>query len=823
MTHVSANDYARQVDRENTDAAQQLSRYFDNLRQSIEHGTTKHHRIGRNLTARLVAQVLSGFECEFKKMQEFGNPRRQGYWMKYLREVDPKVAAMETTLAVFNEVTASGIRGGTGISVGKASYAIGIKLIERLELDKLNASDRIGMETFQRLARERSKSYAQQRWALRSKLAEVDPDSKEAINDMRRAAAMGDICLRIFCDNTHLFNIEHTKPVGKRNTTYLSVIPSPEFVELLYDKDVAQRLTKDKHRLMVCKPKPWTELSSGGYLESRPVPAVIGGKRSYRDLLKAKPEVLSVATQALDFYGQTAWRVNAPVLDVIEQLRDRGILYGCMTDETVRDVPCREAYGSTEEDIKEYKTRAREVHDYNKTIIKRAFRQASVLSEAQRNRDETSLYTPYRFDSRGRIYASATGTTQGTDLDRALLEFAEGVSISSPSEMRAFKIGGASIYGFDNVSLEDRLEWFAEHEQEIIASGRDPLVSRFWTTADEKYVFRFLAYCIDYVRVLDGGLSHMPIGQDCTSSGFQFLSGLIRSKAGAELVNLVPNDKPADLYTIVLNRAHEMIGEAKEGLFNGEHALWALQQIQSSGIRISRKASKIVVMPYVYGASTRTSSANLMNEMRETIHPLGSKESLRYAIGRTLSAALEAALEEILGPAADLRRWLKGIGATLGKHEVELAVELPDGFKYMISEREPAKITIDSTYFQPRTRISIYTGGDDVFEKPRYAKTICPNLVHALDATVLRVLAGKLEAQGITSVAVVHDDISVHAIHTERVNYLYREAFLEVMKGSTVIEQLYNAAKELDENTPKPPAQGDYDLRQVLTARYALN
>ncbi len=329
-----------------------------------------------------------------------------------------------------------------------------------------------------------------------------------------------------------------------------------------------------------------------------------------------------------------------------------------------------------------------------------------------------------------------------------------------------------------------------------------------------------LAFCLDYQRVVSGGLSHMPACQDCTSSGFQVLSALMRSDEGAGLVNLKPTDEPVDLYAKVADRGREIIAEGKP-LIKSDLGEWAVQEIVAQGIPVSRKLSKAIVMPKVYGSRTMSGAQRICEELNANLK-VYELDTLKFAIAHTLAVALEQALDELMGPATEFQKWLSSVGYIIGKNALEPVLTLPDGFQVVISEREKHTIKIENSYFK-RERFNFATGLPDKFNPRRYASTLPPNLVHALDATVLRILATKLEAHGITSVTVCHDDIGCHCIHLELVNKLYREAFLETIEKCTLIEQLYAIAKDVDDSTPQPPAQGEYDLNEILTARYALS
>ena len=75
---------------------------------------------------------------------------------------------------------------------------------------------------------------------------------------------------------------------------------------------------------------------------------------------------------------------------------------------------------------------------------------------------------------------------------------------------------------------------------------------RWWTKGDAPW--QLLAACFEYIRAIDSGnpesyLSCLPIQQDGSCNGLQHYAALGRDKLGALQVNLLPTDKPQDVYT----------------------------------------------------------------------------------------------------------------------------------------------------------------------------------------------------------------------------------------------------------------------------------
>jgi DNA-directed RNA polymerase len=73
-----------------------------------------------------------------------------------------------------------------------------------------------------------------------------------------------------------------------------------------------------------------------------------------------------------------------------------------------------------------------------------------------------------------------------------------------------------------------------------------------------------LAAAFEFAGFLEHGdtyVSHLPIPLDGSNSGLQHFSALLRDPTGAAAVNLVPSDKPNDVYAEVAARAQARVDD----------------------------------------------------------------------------------------------------------------------------------------------------------------------------------------------------------------------------------------------------------------------
>jgi DNA-directed RNA polymerase len=76
----------------------------------------------------------------------------------------------------------------------------------------------------------------------------------------------------------------------------------------------------------------------------------------------------------------------------------------------------------------------------------------------------------------------------------------------------------------------------------------------WWQTADEKW--QVLATCMEISNAIRSGdpenfISHLPVHQDGSCNGLQHYAALGRDEYGGKQVNVLPSDRPEDVYAEV--------------------------------------------------------------------------------------------------------------------------------------------------------------------------------------------------------------------------------------------------------------------------------
>lgn len=316
----------------------------------------------------------------------------------------------------------------------------------------------------------------------------------------------------------------------------------------------------------IIPPKEWTGLTGGGYHSDavRPLDLVRRARKEQKELLMASD--LSKLLRGLNAIQNTPWQINRSVLDVMQELIKAGSgVAGTVSHRDVEMPAKPHDIDTNPEALRQWKWDARDAHNANYRRRQDRLIQKGLTELSERFRSEAAIYFPHNLDFRGRAYpVPLVMNPQGSDNVKALLRFAEGKPLGEDGE-RWLAIHGANCFGVDKVSFEEREDWVTANTGKIVSSAFRPLDDLWWTEADKPWCF--LAFCFEWAEMLqaklDGRefLSHIPIAQDGSCNGLQHFSAMLLDSVGGRAVNLIPSDKPQDIYQVVADR---VLGKLKE-------------------------------------------------------------------------------------------------------------------------------------------------------------------------------------------------------------------------------------------------------------------
>jgi DNA-directed RNA polymerase len=696
---------------------------------------------------------------------------------KYTLDIEPEVLALITIKILFDVTTdprdradlATNVIDRVGIAIEQESKWRWFKLQDPDLVHNLMMSHHRG----------KGLHYRDYDAARRFKLEGFKWDDWPRASRVKIGAVFTDAACRV----TGWWNRTNRSNHGHRS---VHITPTPQLNEITQSLVNQAELFAPFNWPMVVEPNDWTNERSGGYLTNEV-------RRNSKLIRTFGSQCIQGETPLtfLNHLQKVAYRINPFVLEVANRLEEDGykVEAGKFIPEDIRPLPNKPHDIATNYDARfAYRRAAAEVYDYNSTSAKRSIRTKITLSLARKFAKEDRYYLPWSYDYRGRVYPiPAFLTPQDTCFGKSLIQFADGEPLTDRG-LYWLRFQLATTYGLDKAPMEERQAWASENNQLITLVATDPIANiHLWEQVEEPFLF--LAACEEYhalVIAKSRTLTHLPIAVDATCSGLQVLAGLSHDRSTAELVNVLPGEKPQDAYKAVAKVVNKKL--PKDFAFE-----------------LTRSDVKRVVMTIPYNAkpfSNRGYIRTALKERGEDVTP----EQLTVVVARTREA-----MEEIVPGPMRVMDWLnREIGEAIrnGKDVIEWTT--PSGFRVRQDLRkiETEQIT---AHLLGRVRLRIGTGRGAP-DLNHHKNAGAPNLIHSLDASILHLGLKDFP----TPFTVIHDSVLCLANHMDDLNHAVRAAYATCF---TDFSPLHDLADVLGAETT-PPMVYTFDPGSVLDSPY---
>ena len=752
------------------------------------------------MTAALLEVQLFLKNGQGQKMPKYGIP---------LLSLTPDTLALITigTMLV-NGITRSEYDDGLAPGATAVRYEIGQRCrLERI-FDCLRARE---VDLVQELrSRNRSRDAGRRATELARKLVD-DEDWAKNFRSFHLGAKLMALAVRFAVfDGQPIFelkNVRENSAQGTKTTQRIALTDTANDWIATHESALAD-LSSPIYQPMIVPPRPWSSLSEGGCLAT-PL-NLVKRQGSSRAQQRLEDAGLSVVCSAVNAMQNTPFRINREIDRIMREAWAAGYLLFGLPTHTVAPLPPSLPGDADPKQIKKRKRERKDAFNLNNRIKGLKKMMALRLSQAERLLDEPQFYFPYQLDHRGRAYpVPQLINPQSDDTGRSPLEFAEGKPLG---EHGAYwlKIQLANSYWKGNkVSFEDRLAWVDQHEAEILAFAKDPFgFLRFWAEADKPWTF--LRTCLEWKGYREQGpefLSHLPVSMDGTCNGYQHLSALGLDPIGGRATNLIPGDKPEDMYLRTSDRVNLRIErDAESGSGDDQEAARQLLG------KIDRSGVKVATMTTPYGVTR----GRIYKQLLES-EPVKSCKDPEIC-ARYLAKVLEKCIPEVAVEAGKIMKWLRELARVLAKANRGMVWTTPAGLPVSHETREQKAqriATADCTlvvYMEDETR---------KIDARKLADGIVAHLVHSLDATHMVFTVNRLYAEGIRHFAMVHDSFGVHACDIDLLHRVLREEFVRIY-SEPVLQNFFKGLWEAntDLHLPALPPPGNLDIRQVLSSPY---
>lgn len=638
----------------------------------------------------------------------------------------------------------------------------------------------------------------------------------------------------------------HFLKIGKRGWKRgMMQLTDPALKTLSQDGEFLADTVSPKQQPMVVRPRPWYTPRESPYLKCRAELVRMTPTKSTTSAIGNAD--LSVLYKGLNALGDTAWKVNEEVLEVAETLwEDGGGTAGLVTKVDV-DVPERSSFimeqirlfeenkflgklregmdeGNCEDDYEFDERRAksklrkerRKAQKMNRELVSLRADTAHKLENARRFAKEDKLWLPHNVDFRGRAYPIPVYLQHmGCDMTRSLLTFAKpGVELGTRG-LYWLKVHLANKLGADKLPLQERVECAEANMSMAIATGKDPMAEKcieWWSAAEDP--FQLLATCFELAqaagrrggeKAMEGFKSCLPISMDGSCNGLQHYAALGRDPIGAKQVNLVPTDRPQDVYNGVAKLVNERIDEMAR---DGDEIGILLQG------KVSRKVIKQTVMTSVYGVTIIGAREQIGNRLGEIE---GFPEHRVFEASLKLASLTLSSLGVLVSGATKTMEWLSRAATAIAQEGHEVEWVSPVGLPVVQPYRKGSKYVV-KTLMQ---RITLdRTGEHSPISGSRQRSAFAPNFVHSVDSSHMLMTAIECEKRGL-NFAAVHDSFWTNAACVDVMHEVLRDEFVKLHRRDLLGElregfMIRYPHVELDDL----PEKGGLDVEVVRDSTY---
>lgn len=790
----------RQVDIENESMTRAIARSRNAVKEALESGRASE----LPAVSRLIAAAFGTVSTEIERIKAEKVAGRGGKFRGFLRKLPTDLLATSALITCLDRVAS--------LKSTQMTYqSIASQLGRQVQAEILRKNLTVVAPAYMNrvdeyLQQHRTKSPSHILRTYRASAEAVGLADEPWVNT--QCISVGTLLLSAVYE-TGLFTWES----GPNQLKYLN--PAPELERVL--TDVMQNAhAMVTHPPMIIPPVPHTTMWDGGYVTDlnlhRPTYKNKSITNAERRRVASAFEKAEGLKQALNTAQSVPYRINHTVLDTVLAARAQGLGIGMPSTHAtpkpewyLTGIP-KEKYSEKElEEFEEWKLQARNWYGAERIRISKLRAFAISLQQATEYKEEPALYFPTCVDWRYRIYFKSALNPQGSDLQKALIEFGHGKALGERG-LFWLKVHVATTFGYDKKLPQLRAEWVDLHWEQILNVVNNPLNSQEILDADSPWCF--YAACIDLVAAVQSGnpstyVSRIPVAMDATNSGGQHFSAMLRDPIGGALTNLfwTGDDEKADMYMEVKRRTDIKVAQATDDVLQQHY--WMVNPI-------TRAMTKRPAMTYFYSATLRSCADYIMlGAMDEGYEATPEMTMTKYAAW--LAPRMRDSIGDAMPSAATAMEFLQ---------DVSRRVPLENHLEWLTPL---GGLVLNRYATVNEMRIHIHSMGinqvvgynkDYQFNNRRKATAgVAPNAVHSQDATHLGMLINAADC----AILPIHDSVATHASDVDAMHTTIRREFIRLYTEQDFLEVIKGAAVKAgaDVSDLVTPSKGDLDLESI--------
>lgn len=826
-------------------------RFRDAMESKAEAGQAADTKVARPFIADLIPKVMQKYN-EFIQDQTSGKAGKKAASFRLLRPLPPEKIAYIALRTLISTLTKDSKLVSTTIAIGR-ELEDEARFGRIREADEKNYAKTVAPNILKRSADHFKRAYARAVESSMKEQGELDNWSSWSSAD-RNAVGLKLVEFMIELGVVEIVQVNPGNPKLHRQ-------------ELAFTAEVAQWMAERTDFLAgvspafapcVVPPKPWTSIHSGGYWgrgRSNPKLLKIHSKRVMRRYNEVD---LSRVMNAVNLIQNTPWTINKQVLKVAQEvLTWRNVRVEGIESPEVAALPEKltdEAVEADPKALKAWKKMAAQAYRRERSRRSRRLSTEVTVDIATKFSEYDRIWFPYNLDFRSRVYAIPSFSPQGTDLTKGLLLLADASPMGTEGEYW-LRMHLANVAGLDKEPMDVRQKWTYDNEQLILDTAENPLDNLWWATEADS-PFCFLAACFEYAAWKSSGNPEeyrcgLPIAFDGSCSGIQHFSAMLQDEVGGAAVNLIPADRPSDIYRIVSDKvqaavdhlmvhgtddsvqaiADEETGEITQRVVYGTKTVARWWDTYG----INRKVTKRSVMTLPYGSKEYGFNDQLMEDI---VQPAVDKHGEGVFPSPTAATKLMAKLIwEALGTtvvaAVEAMKWLQKAASAIVSEGMPVSWVTPIGFPVWQEYRKLSVRRVDTMICGSiRLTMQVAQVEEDMKELNRLdphknVNGISPNFVHSMDASHLMLTVLAAADQGVSHFAMIHDSFGTCPGNAGAMFKVVRETMVKTYTENDVIAGFYQGfadslSEKNQEKIPELPPKGSLNLESILDSKYCF-
>ena len=827
---MTGEQHAVQVQREKQMFDKGRERYLDRQKKNQKPTTQNNpHRLITDALSKVSKAISASIDTE----TESKGRGRKFAWYYDIKDLDVDLLAYLGLNSCMDSVAIGASLTSTLTKIGKRveleAWALGLKehdckLAKRIEtkVTQDHSAEVYRIKAARIIAKKAG--YIQDRWSEERRVKVAVP------------------ILNAILEHSGVFDVWEQK---KPKNTIRRIGLTPAASNQLADMDYKCSWSEPMLAPLIVPPKEWTAFNSGCYMDevtAEMVPLVRGAAPEQRkaiqhQLANGKPLYI----EALNAIQATPLKINTYVLDVVKHLWDEGIAFGKFPRKTHMEHLKRPEEWDDMDDYakKGWSIKAREVREKNREIDGSIAMMTQDLGTANELAEFDEFWIGWNFDFRGRVYPVSHFSYHRDDHIKALFNLARGKRMDADA-VSWLAVHIANVGDFDKISkqsLNDRIAWVEDNSDMLYKVGKDAMATfDYWSKADKP--FQFLAACHELANYMDIGPDYvcsLPPQLDGTNSGVQHYAAASLNKDDGRMVNLVPADKPQDIYQSVADSVLCKLNESKEP----EAKLWL-------DYGVSRSTVKRNTMTYGYSSGKYGFGDQLYDDimrplqdqvMRGTLkeHPFGKDKPQQKKLCAFLAGINYDSIQQVISSAALGMSFMQSIAGALAHENKAVRFETPIGFpvfqQYTHWDVKKVKIYLhdrDAQVLQ-RTQISIRTKPVQRVDKRKARAAVSPNIIHSMDSAHLLMTVLLAKDNGVEDFFMIHDSFGTVPADTDMMYQAVRNTFVDIYSNWCLYTSFYKQATSrlsytgLKNLQVQVPDKGTLDLAKVLESQYCFS